>query len=144
MAGCARSAGGLDEPGFVTAGFWRADQPRWLHVSPKRCSDLQALIDTRQPNGQRAFALTTILHERIHAQDLSRRYSEAQTNCYAVQLVRSFARELSFTPSKALRLETLAVRKTRAVSPRPLYWHSGLCRDGESWDLVPEFDNLNY
>lgn len=134
------SAGGLGEPGIVTAGFFRSDQPRWLHIAPKQCSDVQGLINTRQPNGQRAYALATVLHERVHAQvDVS----EAQTNCYGVQLVYWWARELNFVDRLALRLEQLAVRKARAVAPRG-YWDSARCRDGGRWDIFPEYRNLDY
>jgi hypothetical protein len=99
----------------------------------------------RQPNGQRAYGLGTVLHERIHAQQIAMkpRSEEAQTECYAVQLVYGFARELNFTPAKALRLEQLAVRKSRALAPRD-YWDARKCRDGGQWDLYPEFRNLDY
>jgi len=135
-----KSAGGLGEPGTVTAGFFRRDQPRWLHIAPKQCADVQALISTRAINGQRAYALATVLHERVHAQGVS---NEAQTNCYGVQLVFEFARELNFVLTKALRLEQLAVRKSRAVAPRG-YWDPARCRDGGAWDIFPEFRNLDY
>jgi len=97
----------------------------------------------RQPNGQRAYGLGTILHERIHAQDLGGEPSEARTECYAVQLIYGFARELSFPHTKALRLEQLGVRKSRALAPRA-YWNAKACRDGGAWDLYPEFRNLTY
>jgi hypothetical protein len=122
------------------AGFWLRAQPRWIHLSPRQCRDIQALISTRAMNGQRAYALATALHERIHAEGVRH---EAETNCYSVQLIYEFARELNFVHTKAMRLEQLAVRKTRAVAPRG-YWDSRRCRDGATWDLYPEFRNLNY
>lgn len=133
------SAGFDSNPNFLS-GFWLSDQPRWVHVAPKECSDVQALMLTRQSNGQRAYALSTILHERVHAEGVR---GEAATNCYGVQLVYDFARELNFVPTKALRLEQLAVRKSRLVAPRG-YWDPVRCRDGGKWDLYPEFRNLTY
>jgi hypothetical protein len=132
-----------DEPSngeTLIAGFWLTYQPRWLHIAPKQCSDIQGLMSDRVPNGQRAYALTTTLHERVHADGFR---NEAQTNCYAVQLVYTFARNLGFTQSKALYLEALAVRKTRATAP-PGYWNRVLCRDGGKWDLEAQYRNLNY
>lgn len=134
------SAGGLDEPGTVTAGFFRPDQPRWLHIAPRQCRDVQDLIDTRQPNGRRAYALATVLHERVHADGYK---NEAQTTCYAVQLVYLFARELSFVHVRALYLAQLAVRKTKRSAPKG-YWDPAKCRDGGKWDLLPKFRNLDY
>ncbi len=133
------SAGGLDEPGAVTAAFWHGRQPRWLHISPKQCNDVQALMDTRAVNGRRAYAVATVLHERLHAQGVE---NEAMTNCFAVQLVYVFARELNFVHSKALSLQRLAVRRTRATAPGG-YWNAGSCRDGGRWDLLPGFRNLD-
>ena len=40
-------------------GFWLGKQPRWLHLSPYACTQLEALYATRRPTGTRAFALTT-------------------------------------------------------------------------------------
>jgi hypothetical protein len=91
-------------------------------------------------NGQRAYALATALHERVHAEGVR---NEAQTNCYAVQLIYEFARELNFVHTKAMRLEQLGVRKTRSTAPRR-YWSSTHCRDGGRWDIYPEFRNLDY
>ena len=131
---------GIDTAPSRLSGFWLRRQARWVHVSPKQCTDAQSLLTTRAINGQRAYALSTILHERIHAQGIS---PEAQTECYAVQLVYEFARELNFVHAKALRLEQLAVRKSRALAPRG-YWDARRCMDGGQWDLYPEFRNLNY
>jgi hypothetical protein len=133
------SAGFESNPAALS-GFWLGRQPRWVHVAPKQCVDVQSLLSSRALNGQRAYALTTVLHERVHAQGLD---NEAQTECYAVQLVYAFARELNFVHSKALRLEQLAVRKSRAVAPRG-YWNASRCRDGGAWDLYSEFRNLTY
>jgi hypothetical protein len=133
------SAGFDIEPAQLS-GFWLPRQPRWIHVSPKQCADVQALILSRNANGHRAYALATVLHERVHAEGVS---SEAQTECFAVQLVYEFSRELNFVHAKALRLEQLAVRKSRAVAPRG-YWNAKRCSDGGSWDLFPEFRNLTY
>lgn len=135
----AESAGVDGNPNLLS-GFWIPLQPRWVHVAPKQCSDVQALMLTRALNGQRAYALGTVLHERVHAQV---RLSEAQTECYAVQLIYGFARELNFVHSKALRLEQLGVRKSRALAPRA-YWDARRCRDSAAWDLYPEFRNLDY
>jgi hypothetical protein len=98
-------------------------------------------MSDRQPNGQRAYALSTVLHERIHAQGISH---EALTECYAIQLVYDFARELNFVHTKAIRLEQLAVRKSKAVFRGTRYYDPARCRDGGLWDLYPEFRNLDY
>lgn len=103
-------------------------------------------MSDRQPNGQRAYALSTVLHERIHAQriPMTRKEAEARTECYAVQLVYAFARELNFVETKALRLEQLAVRKSNAEFTGTKYRDPVRCRDGGAWDIYPEFRNLNY
>ncbi len=134
----AESAGFDGNPNLLS-GFWLDLQPRWVHIAPKECSDVQALMLTRQSNGQRAYALATVLHERVHAEGVVR---EAETNCYGVQLVYDFARELNFVHVKALRLEQLAVRKAR-LAPRG-YWDPVRCRDGGAWDIYDEFRNLTY
>ena len=90
------STGGSDDPDSVTVAFWLPRQPRWLHISPKQCADVQGLMTDRRLNEQRAYALATVLHERVHADGYR---NESQTNCYAVQLVYSFARELSALPT---------------------------------------------
>ena len=122
-------------------GFWLGIQPRWLHLSPKQCTDVQGLMSDRQPNGQRAYALSSVLHERVHAQGVA---VEAQAECYSVQLVYDFAIELNFVRTKALRLEQLAVRKSNAVFTGTRYRDPVRCRDGGAWDLFPQFQNLTY
>jgi hypothetical protein len=119
-------------------GFWLRRQPRWLHLSPDACVQLEALYATRQPTGARAFALTTMLHESIHAYGIG---NEAMTNCFAVQLVPIAAVEMGFTPAKASYLGRLAIRKTRSSAPRG-YWNAFRCRDGGPWDLLPRSKNL--
>lgn len=125
------SAGGGSEPGIVTLAFWFGGQPRWLHLSPTTCTNVQALIDSRVPNGPRALALVTVLHETTHAYGIR---NEARANCYGVQLVYPFARALAFSPVRAARLEGLALRTTRSTAP-PGYWDSARCRAGGAWDL---------
>ena len=82
--------------------------------------------------------LSVIVHEMLHALGLR---NEAQTNCYAVQLVYPYAKELRFTNRTASRLERLALRYVRAQAPRG-YWSSVRCRDGGKWDLLDDFPNL--
>jgi hypothetical protein len=133
----------LGEPpghGTVVLGFWLPAQSRFLHLSPKSCEDLQALITTRRSNGNRASAVATTLHETTHMYGVR---NEAAANCYSVQLVYYFARELRFSFAAALRLERLAVRSTRGSAPRG-YWDSRRCRDGGEWDLDDESANLDY
>lgn len=134
------SAGFRGNPAQLN-GFWLPQQPRWLHLAPKQCRDIQALISTRIPNGQRAYALSTALHERIHADGIRH---EAMTECFSIQLVYDFARELGFVHPRALRLEQLAVRKSRAVFAGTKYWNPTHCREGGRWDLYPQFRNLDY
>jgi hypothetical protein len=124
----------------VLVGFWHPRQPRFLHLSPKACADVQALIATRKSNGQRAAAAAVALHETAHMYGVR---NEAQANCYGVQLVYYLARELRFLRSAALRLERLAVRKIRSSAPRG-YWDRARCRDGGEWDLDGGTRNLDY
>jgi hypothetical protein len=121
-----------DEPGVTTVAFWLTGQPRWLHLSPITCTNIQGLIDSRIPNGQRAYSLAVVLHETTHAYGVR---NEAQANCYAVQLVYPFARLLNFAPARAEYLLELAIRKTVASAPRG-YWDSTRCRAGGAWDLT--------
>ena len=69
-------------------GFWAGRQPRWLHLAPDVCTDVQALLSTRLPNARRAGALSTVIHETMHAYGVR---NEAQANCFAVQLVPTSA-----------------------------------------------------
>jgi hypothetical protein len=119
-------------------GFWKPMQPRWLHLAPSVCTDVQALLDTKLPNGRRAGALAVVLHEALHAYGVE---NEAETNCYAVQLVRPLARNLKMTVRRANYLGQLAFRYVRAHAPDG-YWNSGRCRDGGRWDLLPFETNL--
>lgn len=118
-------------PGAVIEGFWFGIQPRWVHLSPTVCSNLQHLIDSRVPNGPRADAAVTVLHETTHAYGIK---VEAQANCYAVQLVPVFARQLHLTVLRVNYLFQLALRRTQALAPRG-YWDSTRCRAGGAWDL---------
>jgi hypothetical protein len=124
----------------VLAGFWHPRQPRFLHLSPKACEDIRALVATRKSNGQRAAAAAVALHETTHMYGVR---NEAQANCYGVQLVYYLARELRFSRSAAIRLERLGVRKIRSAAPRG-YWDATRCHDGGEWDLDDATRNLDY
>jgi hypothetical protein len=119
-------------------GFWKPMQPRWLHIAPGVCSDLQALLDTKIPTGRRAAALATVMHETLHAYGV---VNEAQTNCYAVQLVPLLGFNMKMTDRRASYLGQLALRYVRSHAPSG-YWHAGRCRDGGRWDLLPGLINL--
>jgi hypothetical protein len=136
----ASTGGTISTRRTVLVGFWHPKQPRFLHLSPKACADVQALIATRKSNGQRAAAAAVALHETAHMYGVR---NEAQANCYGVQLVYYLARELRFPRSAALRLERLAVRKIRSSAPRG-YWDSAHCSDGGEWDLDGGQRNLDY
>ena len=75
-------------------GFWLGRQPRWLHLAPGICTDLQGLLSSKQPNARRAGALSTVIHETLHAYGV---VNEAQTNCMAVQLVPVFGWNLGLS-----------------------------------------------
>jgi hypothetical protein len=122
----------------VTLGFWLSKQPRWLHLSAYTCTETQRLLDTGLPSGRRAAALSTVLHEAVHAHGIR---DEAQTNCYAVQLVSVAAEKLRLTASRAAYLGNLARRYVRARAPAH-YWNRERCRDGGPWDLFPDRKNL--
>jgi hypothetical protein len=132
--------GGTTSGAIVLLGFWLRGQPRFLHLSPTTCKNLQALISTRRGNGPRAEASVVALHETAHMYGVR---NEAEANCYAVQLVYYFARQLRVSPRQAQLLEQQAVRRTRATAPRG-YWSSESCRDGGRWDLDDEGANLSY
>jgi hypothetical protein len=124
----------------VIMGFWHPAQLRFLHLAPKVCEGIQALITTGRGNASRASASVVALHETAHMYGYR---NEAQASCYAVQLVYDFARVLRLSPSQALSLERQAVRTTRRTAPRG-YWDSLRCQDGGAWDLDDESRNLNY
>jgi hypothetical protein len=127
-------------PTMVLLGFWTPELKRYLHLSPRTCRDLQALISKRRGNVPRARASVVALHETVHMYGVG---NEAAANCYATQLVYFFARELRITHTEALRLERLAVRSTRKTAP-PGYWNPRNCRDGGAWDLDEDILNLDY
>jgi hypothetical protein len=122
----------------VLEGFWTRDQPRWLHLSPSICGTVQGLLDTRVPSATRAYALTTVIHEALHAHGV---VNEAQTNCYAVQLVPYFGHNVGMTQASSNYLGKLAVHYTRRTAPTA-YWNAVNCSDGGKWDLAPTAPNL--
>src|SRR5581483_4370167 len=126
------------DPFAEIEGFWLRFQPRWLHLAPRICRDLQSLIDTRRVNGQRAGAVAVALHEAFHAHGVR---NEAETNCYAVQLAPIAGRQLDLSAAASRYLGQLAVRYTRARAP-DRYWDPYRCRDGGRWDLLPGTTNL--
>jgi hypothetical protein len=128
-----------DGQGDVLLGFFLPSMPRWIDLSPMTCTDLQGLIDSGQANGRRAGALTTLVHEAIHAHGVK---NEAETNCLAVQLVPAFAQDLGFDRGHILTLSRLALHYVRAHAPRG-YWDATRCRDGGGWDIDPAHANLS-
>jgi len=132
--------GGTTSGSTVVLGFWLPRQPRFLHLSPSTCENLQALMSTRRANTPRAQASVVALHEATHMYGVR---NEAEANCYAVQLVYYFARRLRVSPQQSMLLEQEAVRRTRAGAPRG-YWNGWSCRDGGAWDLDEEGANLSY
>jgi hypothetical protein len=112
-------------------GFWLGRQPRWLHLAPGICTDVQGLLSSKQPNARRAGALATVIHETLHAYGV---VNEAQTNCWAVQLVSTFGRNLGLSTKRAGYLGTLAHNYVRKYAP-PGYWDRARCRPGGAWDL---------
>jgi hypothetical protein len=127
-----RAEGAEPETGnTVLLGFWLRRQPRWLHLAPSVCTEVQLLLSTKKPNARRADALATAVHETLHAYGIA---NEAMTNCLAVQLVPVFGLELGLTRRRATYLGTLARNAVRAGAPRG-YWDSRRCRDGGAWDL---------
>lgn len=129
----------------TTLGVWRYAQPRWLHLAPQVCERIQALLESEVPNAPRADALSTALHEALHAYGINQeRYgaaAEAMANCYAVQLVPTAAFSAGLTWKRSLYAGQLAVRSVRRAAP-PGYWNGANCRDGGRWDLIPSRVNL--
>jgi hypothetical protein len=107
-------------------GFWKHSQPRWLHLAPSVCTQAQSLLDSGQANGPRAGALVTVLHEALHAHGIS---NEAQTNCFAVQLVPLAGSNLDLGERRSAYLGQLALRYVRSRAPAG-YWNAASCRDG--------------
>jgi hypothetical protein len=107
--------------------------PRWLHLAPGVCTDVQALLSSHKPNARRAGALNTVIHETLHAYGVR---NEAQTNCWAVQLVPYFGLNMGMSVARSDYLGTLARNYVRAHAPRG-YWNAARCRDGGAWDLFP-------
>lgn len=122
----------------IVLGFWKEDQPRWLHLAPATCGPLQELLDAGAATGERAAALATALHETMHAYGIR---GEARASCYAVQLVPLAGRELGMGPARAAYLGRLAVRYVRAHAPAG-YWSLANCRDGGRWDIDRSRSNL--
>ena len=126
--------GAEPEQGSATLlGFWLGRQPRWLHLAPMVCSDVQGLLSSKQANARRAGALSTVIHETLHAYGVR---NEAQTNCFAVQLVPIFGLNLGMNVTRADYLGTLARNYVRKYAPRG-YWNTANCRDGGVWDIFP-------
>ncbi len=119
-------------------GFWLGRQPRWLHLAPGICADVQGLLSSRRPNARRAGALSTVIHETLHAYGI---VNEAQTNCMAVQLVPVFGANLGLNDGRAGYLGTLARNYVRKYAPTG-YWNAARCHDGGAWDLFPSTRNL--
>ena len=135
----ARSADFVVHQGNTSvAGFWLGKQPRWLHLAPDVCTWIQGLLDTRVPSARRAFGLTVALHETLHAYGIR---NEAQTNCFAVQLVSFAARQIGLGPRRSDYLRTLAINVIRRTAPSG-YWNHDRCRDGGEWDLLRTTVNL--
>lgn len=141
FAGVAQSAtaGPVAKDDVLLDGFWLQLQPRWLHLAPTPCKHVQALIDSGRPNGQRAAALATAIHEALHAHGVR---NEAMTNCFAVQLVPYAAHLLRLPTARATYLGKLAVSKIQATAPSG-YWNAWHCRDGGRWDLDRSSRNLD-
>jgi len=92
---------------------------------------VQGLLSTKLPNARRAGAVATVIHETLHAYGVR---NEAQTNCFAVQLVPAFGAALGLGTSRAAYMGTLARNYVRSRSPAG-YWNASSCRDGGAWDL---------
>lgn len=131
-----------DEPtnGEATLlGFWLRRQPRWLHLAPRVCTDVQSLLTSRMPNARRAGALSTVIHETLHAYGVM---NEGMTNCFAVQLVPYFGLNLGMSVERARYLGTLARNYVRGRAPSG-YWNAYNCRESGRWDLFPDFRNFS-
>jgi hypothetical protein len=99
---------------------------------------MQGLLSSRKPNARRAGALTTVIHETLHAYGFR---NEAETNCVSVQLVPFFGLNLGLNVARADYLGTLARNYVRRRAPAG-YWNKSHCRDGGAWDLFPSSRNL--
>jgi hypothetical protein len=124
--------------GTTLRGFWKPSQPRWLHLAPFVCDDAQALVDSTVPTGRRAAAVSTVIHESLHAHGID---NEAQTNCFAVQLVPFAGDLLKLGERRSSYLGRLALRYVRSHAPAG-YWNRRSCRDGGRWDMIASQVNL--
>lgn len=121
----------------TTMAFWDPKTPRTLHLSPGICKLLDDAVSLTSVSAARAYALTTVTHEALHALGVK---NEAQTDCYAVQMVPTLAKQLSLTARPSV-WGSYAVKAARGAAPDG-YWNSSKCRDGGKWDLLPRTRNL--
>ena len=126
------------EAGSELLGFWLGRQPRWLHLAPGICSDVQSLLTTRRPNARRGAALATVIHETLPlrrpergADELLRRPARARVRV-----------EPRPSAARADYLGTLARIRYRRYAPSG-YWNRTRCRDGGPWDLFPGSRSLS-
>ena len=128
-----RSVAGSGEH-HILLGFWTPAQPRRLHLSPRVCRSLQALMSSRPryADATSANALDTVAHEMLHAMGYR---NEAQTECYAMQTADVVGHHLGVPRAYLKGLSRLfLVANSRRSSE---YQDPIRCSEGGVWDLDP-------
>src|SRR5262245_24081375 len=95
------SVAGIDavpENGVSVMGFFTGTQPRWLHLSPQACDEIQRVIDGEPLTGARAGGLVVAVHQTLHAYGVEK---EAQANCYAGRSPRCWPRTWVSIPARS-------------------------------------------
>lgn len=119
---------------FATYGLYLPYMPHWVHLSPATCRGIETLLyhRPRVPNRIIAFAVDTVTHEMIHALGIR---SEAQTECYAMQVSIIMALRLRVPLAYSQRLARLNLDNYLRHPAR--YIDTTRCRENGAWDLQP-------
>ena len=127
------------ESGYSVLGFWNPAMPRGTGLSPAICRSIETLLYHRPsyPNRITANGVDTLTHEMLHALGIR---SEAQTECFAMQLSYFTDTALGIPPWHAARLSHLAYGNY-GLHP-PSYVNRRRCRENGAWDLWPDENSL--
>lgn len=119
---------------YTTYGLYDPLLPHWINLSPTVCRGIETLLyhPPRVPNTILATDVDTVTHEMVHALGYT---SEAQTECYAMQLSIVMAYELGVPPGYSSELARLTLGNYLLHPPQ--YIDTFRCREGGAWDLFP-------
>jgi hypothetical protein len=119
---------------YATVAFWDPRLPHWVQLSPEICRAMETLLHHRPeyPNPITANAVVALTHETMHAIGIQ---SEAEAECFGMQLTPFMAVELGLSNHYAERLGHLALEDYRQRPPS--YVDTADCREDGAWDLFP-------